>query len=99
MPTGKTYNVFAMGTAEFGNTVYTGWNLDWIALYADAAQVGLAHCKRMHLVSDRGTVTTGGPVAITETTTFTTKVWKYGANNTEVAYHGTLTLLYWEATV
>ena len=99
VPSGKTYNVFGIVTAEFANTVYVGWNLDWVSLYADAAQVGLAHCKRMHTVSDRGTVTTGGAVAITATTTFTAKVFKSLDQNTEVAYRGTLTLLYWEATV
>ena len=99
VPSGKTYNVLGIVTGEFGNTVYVGWNLDWVSLYAGASQVGLPHCKRMHTVSDRGTVTTGGAVAITATTTFTAKVFKSLDQNTEVAYRGTLTLLYWEATV
>ena len=99
VPSGKTYNVFGIVTAEFGNTAYVGWNLDWVGLYADAAQVGLAHSKRQHAVSDRGTVTTGGAAAVSSTTTFSAKIFKSLNQNTEVAYRGTLTLLYWEATV
>ena len=99
VPTGRTYNVLALGIGEFECTVFAGWNLDYVRVYAGENAVGLANCERHNAVNERGTVTVAAATAITSTTTFSARVHKALDQNTEVIHRGSLVLLYWEATV
>ena len=60
VPSGKTYVVLVVGTAEFECTSYTNWNLDttrvWRGGTGSGTAVSLNQGMRTNAANDRGTV-------------------------------------------
>jgi hypothetical protein len=98
VPSGKTFSVLALGSAEFECTTYTNWNLDVACIYSGASQLGSPMALRMNAVNERGTVTVLGSEQITSTAAYSLKVYKAVDRNTEVCRRANLSVLWWEDT-
>lgn len=95
VPSGQTLNVVALASVTISSTSVTGWNLRQVAIYKDAAQLGL-QWQRSAVNLERNTIAVVGATTITADTTFTVKVRKTQARNTETALEGSLVLVWWE---
>ena len=101
VPTGKTYTVLVVGSAEFECTAFTNWNLCNARVWRDGAGVtgvSNAHSTRVNAENDRCTVTVTGVEQITSTKTYTLGVTKSLDRNTEVCRRGNLVVMWWEDT-
>jgi hypothetical protein len=98
VPSGKTFSVLAVGSAEFDCTSFSGFNIDVACVYKGESQLGAPMGVRTNAVNERSPVAVLAADQITATSTYSLRVYKAVDRNTEVCHRGNLAVLWWEDT-